>query len=489
MKKLRGAKFQDIRNVQLLSFIDYSLGLFNSTLRPSHRLPTIKLPEILLPDLSDAVFALNYYLDYISPIFNPMGFASTNSRLRLENTEVELEQGLDMSTMIQYSQHHTHVFLMMLALGAIYLSKLDNNPFDWLAKSREFRREAKKSIQHLFVANNPPESSYTTDQLLSLVLLMFYELAKDDKDDWDDYMHASGRLYFSPSFVSPRNDVERALLKFALELLNYQETMGRSACKAKSTAFISPDDNGARSTPKSHFDNRMIQVSWMGCERNLIFIISEITDLSFERNSNITEKSYLAKCHNLRHRLDLMKFSGLSAGIENQLAADCNLTTFEPMNLTIADVGTNVEVVCYLLACEAKRLATVIYLECGLLNNAPKDAAIQSLVLRVYRILEFVVMRHSFKWFSTLLWTIFVASSEISVENPISEELRYLTLEILKRIESRSLGNVAMTTDLVVGIWRNRDLGSVKKLPKGVIGFRNDWDIYVADESHNVSLA
>lgn len=492
MKKLQGVKFQEIRNVQALNFINYKLGVFNRTLRPSYRFPTIQIPESLLADLSDTAFALNYYLDFISPILNPVGFASRNSKLRLENAVVELEPGLDISDMIQYSQQHTHVFQMMLALGAMYLSKLDNSSYDWLSKSREFRREGLKSIETVFGANTGPEARYTTDQLLSLVLLMFYELAEDDNENWADYLHASGRLFFSPSFATPQSDVERTLLKFSLELLNYQETMGRTACKARSNFFISPDDDGSYLTPSEQTNDQLIHVSWMGCDKDLIFIISDITELTFERNSSISEQVYLTKCHSLRHKLDSMELSGLSAEMEEQLAGNGDMATFEPIKITVVDVGSNVEVVCYLLACEAKRIATVIYLECSLLNKTPKDAEIQSLVMRVYRILEFVVMQHSFKWFSTLLWTIFVASSEIAPEHVTSEELRYLTLSILKRIESRSLGNVAMTIDLVVGIWKNRDLaegGVVKKTHNSLIGFKNDWDVYVADESYRVSLA
>lgn len=474
----------------MLNFINYKIGIFNSTLRSSIRLPTIQIPEIL-PDLADTVFALNYYLDYISPILNPVGFASRDSSLRVGNTMVVLEQGLDISAMIQYSQQHSHVFLMMLALGAMYLSRLDSNSGDWLSKSRELRLDATKSIQNLYAVNNSPGLTYTTDHLLSLVLLMLYELAKDDKDNWSDFIHASGRLFFSESFISPQNDVEKTLLKYSLELLNYQDTMGRSACKAKSYFFISPGDDRSYLVPSAPND-QVIQMSWMGCDKNLIFIISDITELSFKRNSSISEEEYLVTCYILRQKLDSMQLSGLSAEMQVQLTHNGDLSIFEPITVTVADVGSNVEVVCYLLACEAKRLATVIYLECSLLNKTPKDAEIQSLVLRVYRILEFVVMQHSFKWFSTLLWTIFVASSEISVESVISEELRYLTLEILKRIESRSLGNVAMTTDLVVGIWKNRDLGEgvgARKQHKSIIGFSNDWDVYVANESYNVSLA
>lgn len=493
--KLSGAYFQQIRNSQAVNFVNYKMALFNLTLRQSHHFPrSIISPEISLTDLSDTVFALNYYLDYISPILNPVGFASRNSTLRLENTVVELEPGLEISTMIQYSQQHTHLFQMMLALGAIYLSKLDSNSTDWLAKAREFRREGMKSLENLFPAQNGQEVNFTTDQLLSLVLLMFYELAEEDNENWADYLHASGRLYFSDAFVQPLSDVERALLKFSLELLNYQETMGRTACKARSNFFISPDENESHLTPSANPANQMIHVSWMGCDKDLILIISDITELSFERVSlDMSEQAYLAKSYNMRLKLDSMELTGLTSETEQQIVGFDNAKTFEPMKVKVADQGSNVEVVCYLLACEAKRIATVIYLECSLLNKTPRDTEIHSLVMRVYRILEFVVIQHSFKWASTLLWTIFVVGSEIAIENPISEELRYLTLEILNRIERRSLGNVAMTKDLVVGIWKNRDLAETpKKAFKNenrVIGFKNDWDIYVADESYKVSLA
>lgn len=495
MKKLSGAKFQEIQNRHSLNFINYKMAQYKLSLRQLYQLNLpILNPCTELPDQSDSVFALNYYLDYILPILNPVGFSSRGSKLYLENTIVELEPGLETSTMIQYLQQYPHLFQMMLALGAMYLSKLDNSSYDWHAKSREFRREGMKAIENLFLTKIGGDVKYTTDQILSLVLLMFYELAEEHNENWADYLHASGRLFFSESFVQPQSDVERALLKFSLELLNYQETMGRTACKAKSNFFIAPDESESHLTPSAQTSHQVVQVSWMGCDKDLILIISDITELSFERLSpDMTEDRYLSKSSNMQLKLSSMQLSGLSLEMQQEIDGRGKESEFVPMNIEVADVGSNVEVICYLLACEAKRMATVIYLECSLLNKTPSNPEIQALVMKVYRILEFIVIQHSFKWSSTLLWTIFVAGSEIATDTPVSEQLRYLTLEILNRLERRSLGNVSTTIELVVGIWKNRDLGETSKKnfkrEGAVIGFKNDWDIYVADESYKVSLA
>lgn len=490
-KQATVAKYQPIHHVGAINFVNYTMSLFNLALRqPRCFSVPIATPGAL--DLADTLFALNYYLDYIAPILNPVGSASRGPSLQLANTYVELEPGLELSTMIQYSQQHTHLFHMMLALGSMYLSKLDNDSDEWLAKAKHFRREAMKSIEGLFTFEAGQEVRYTTDQLLALVLLMLFELAEKENENWADFLHASLRIFFSNHFVQPLSDVEKALLKFSLELLNYQETMGRTACKARSNFFITADESESHLTPDAH-GAQMVQVSWMGCNKDLILIISDITELSFERFSKeMTEDNYLARSYSMRAKLDSMQLSGLPSGLNQQIISNKNAKTFTPIDFSVTDQGSNVEVICYLLACEAKRISAVIYLECSLLNKSPKDSEIQTLVLRVYRILEFVVVQHSFNWFSTLLWTIFIVASEIAVDTPISEELRYLTMEILKRIESRSLGNVAMTIDLVVSIWKKRDLAEpVGKLGKKreVLGFENDWDTYVADESYRVSLA
>lgn len=495
-KKVSGSKFQKIKNCNALNFINYKMAFESGSLRRSYFIHTPMLnPFTSLVDSSDTIFALNYYMDYILPILNPVGFSTQMSTLQLENTVVELEPGLEVSTMIQYSLQHPHVYQMMLALGAMYLSKLDSSVHHWRSKAREFRREGMKTIEKLFLNKIGGDVKYTTDQILSLVLLMFYELAEEHNENWADYLHASGRLFFSEQFEPPKSDAERALLKFSLELLNYQETMGRTACKAKSNFFIAPDETDSHLTPSAETNHHIVQVSWMGCDKDLILIISDITELTFERlKPRISEDDYKSKCSSMLLKLDSMKLSGLSADMQREIDATHTQNEFVPMKLNVPDVGSNVEMICYLLACEAKRMATVIYLECSLLNKTPKDAGIQILVTKVYRILEFVVIQHSFKWASTLLWTIFVAGSEIATSTPVSEELRYLTLEILNRLERRSLGNVSTTIDLVVGIWKNRDLDerapskSIKQ-EQSIIGFKNDWDIYVADESYKVSLA
>lgn len=476
-----------------MNFVDYGGALFSRSLRHAFKLPTLSaVPQVSVLDLSDTVFALNYYLDYISPVLNPVSFVSSGSTMQIENAVVLLEQGLEVSTMIQYLQQHLHVFHMMLALGAMYLLKLDTST-DWLAKSRAFRREGMRGIAAFF-SSNSDSVSYSTDKMLTLVLLMFYELAEEHNENWAEYLHGAGRLYFSERFMQPQSDVERALLKFSLELLNYQETMGRTACKARSNFFVAPDEHQSHLAPVSSAIGHTIHVSWMGCDKDLILIILDITELLFDRMAPASVAAYRRKCANMRVKLDSMQLAGLSPEMEAQIAGDGNDSVFRPMDVTVTDKGANVEVVCYLLACEAKRIATVIYLECSLLNKTPKHPEIRLLVLRAYRMLEFVVIQHLFKWFSTLLWTIFVIAAEIAVDLPVSEELRYLTLEILKRIESRSLGNVSTTVALVVGIWKNRDLGDgVQKLSKAdeerLVGFRNDWDIYVADELYRVSLA
>lgn len=501
MLDLRTARYLSIRNVNALKFVNYSVHCFVPSYFP---LGTSLNPSIIpvdtfgaIPDESDTIFALNYYLDYVSPIFDPVGhwLSKRINSLAFLNSVVDIDLGLEISKLIQYSQSHNHVFYMMLALGSIYLSKLDQSSYDWRAKSRDFKKLGMSAVQSYLASQDELLEIYTIDHLLSFVLLMLYELADDCNENWRIYLVASRRILFSDAFLRPLTDVEISLLDFCLELLDYQETMGRTACKDKNSFFLFAEEGRKTLT---YYNAPKVRISWMACDKRLVHIVSDITDFSFERfNGAVSDVDYKLLCDSLRSRLLAMDLELTT--IEPSLdQPDGSLTEFRPLDSSLMQSESDIEEVCFLMACELKRLATLIYFECCLLNKAPHETFIQELVKKVFRLLEFILIQNSFKWCATLLWSLFVASSEIYIYSPICEELRYLTLEMLDRIELRSLGNVSMTREIITSIWKSRDVNPgdtpvvsrrLSLAKTSLMGFKNDWERFVVDKTYKISLA
>ncbi|EGW35147.1 uncharacterized protein SPAPADRAFT_132293 [Spathaspora passalidarum NRRL Y-27907] len=232
----------------------------------------------------------------------------------------------------------------------------------------------------------------------------------------------------------------------------------------------------------------------MGCDRRLLNIISDITDLSFERFRNsISETNYAILCNDMKKKLDEMNINMM----ESVLASSKS-----DAELMVQEFGMEVEEFCFLLSCEIKRLATILYLEACLLNKTPEDEQIDQLVHQIFRLLEFIVIKNNYKWYSTLIWSVFMAASEISSLSPDCEDLRYLTLQIFDKLEDNTLGNVGKTRQIVLSIWKRRDLdncdensfglmadNSKKNKKKGLMGWVNDWEKYVVDEDYAIALA
>lgn len=472
----KNARYLMIKNTNDIKFIIYSRACFRQSLELSSVFHNLVLPALRAleqPDQSDYSFAFTYYLDYISPIFSPVKSVRGQKLARIQNHMVMVEPGLDVSDLIKYSQPHEHIFSMMLAVGAIYLLKLEGTSIDWASKARAFRARGLSQFKQLDIENT---RVFSTSDLLLLLLLMLFELADNCNLSWDNYLGYCRALIYSGKFKVPSSGPERALYRFAIDLLYFQETMGRTACKAKNT-FDVPEFE-LSNTPADSAALKFVLVSWMGCDRKVVEVISDITDLSFRRFLTIDESSYLRQCRAMLQQLEELQLDIFKRSTLNALS-----TAREP---------DSEEVFAYLVACETKRLAAVIYLNCCLLNMEPHDIEIRDLVDTSFKYIAFILRDHDCKWFLTLIWTVFVASVEIDNQSPECEELRHLALSVLERIEQRSLGNASITRDLVEGIWKTRDLhprtpSKVTSMP--LLGVKNDWEIFVANESYKVSLA
>ncbi|KAK6456804.1 fungal-specific transcription factor domain-containing protein [Scheffersomyces xylosifermentans] len=518
--------YQHVRNVNQLRFINTQ---YRDILKLADRLAPSLQPSIIPVDILHAVsddasslnFALTYYINFVSPILNPVGNQSKyyNLQSKKSNKYIVVEKGLDLSSLVQYSQNNNNLFYLILSLGSMYLSKLDGSGTnDWFQKSRYFQelgiQRLKNELNTLFFENGMHSPKlYTTDVLISLVLLILYELANDCNRKWTVYLKMCRKIVNSPEFKLPHNSLEYSLLKFALEFLDYQESIGRTACKDDNSFFLQfqeEEENEDVANGTLAKVEKVNLVSWMGCDRRLLNIISDITDLSFERFSKgITETNYQIICNEMRHKLDKMSLNMMETMLVPDSLDQPRLST-EPSTpaeaeLCLVNSEMEVEEFCFLLSCEVKRMATIVYLECCLLNKTPEDEMVQRLVKQMFALLEFIVIKNDFKWYSTLIWSVFIASSEISSLSEDCEELRYLTLQILDILETNTLGSVGRTRQIILDIWKRRDLdnsddnsyGYLRKTiddgnPRNdglLLGFTNDWEKYVVKEDYAISLA
>ena len=489
VKKGMNSHYQLIKNSDDIKFINFFVHDVNENepeYHLSHSLQSSIIPQDVIygsgiKDVNSLGYALNYYIHFISPILSPVGNNSITYQ-QIENNEAKsivIEKGLDLSSLMKYSQKNNAIFFLILSLGSMYLSKLNDisERAGWLNKARHFQDLGLGKIQpeiERLITGEDTEKTFDTDLLVCLVLLILYEFANDCDRKWTVYLKLCKKLLTSKNFHIPKESLEYSLLKFCLEFLDYQESMGRTACKDVNMFFLELEEQD-----ESAMTNQVSLVSWMGCDRRLIPIISDITDLSFERFRNsVTESDYLTLSKDMLRRINETKIT------------------------SIGNISMEPEEVCFLLACEAKRLSTELYLQSCLMCLTPEDDIIHDLVHEIFKHLEYIIITNDLPW-SSLIWPVFMASSQISCIDPKCEELRYLALSILDKLDCNSLGNIGKTRKIIVNIWKKRDMANSDLQSVGVVnkdsrkfkrrkrlmGFVNDWEKFVVEEDYAIALA
>ncbi|ODV96566.1 hypothetical protein PACTADRAFT_48399, partial [Pachysolen tannophilus NRRL Y-2460] len=524
-----------ISNQDSLKFINFN---FNDVKNYGNYLEPALQPSIIPRDLfefscfdydSSLNYALNYYVGHISPILNPISNISNDFLQRevLHGT-ITMSPGLNINELVQYSQNFTHIFYLVLSLGSMYLSKLTDDPNGWLAKAENFQRLGLNQLYDLLLQLeldiNEDEITASTDILLSFTLLILYEIANDCNAKWTLYLKKCKKMMNSKNFIYPTSDLEMSILKFCLEFLFYQESMGRTACKDTNSFFLNFLNKNHKKNPKliqdsedgkSYYDQVIncegtVMISWMGCDVKLVNSISDITDLSFERvNKKITEQNYLLLAHNIADRLNSMKLNMsiqdflIEMGSFNNITAITAEDEVEVNNsdLLIYNPNIDIEEFCFILSCEVKRLSTLVYYECCLLTGSPEVAFVNKTVKQIFKYLKLIVLKNDFKWSSTLIWSVFMNAVEISVLDPECESYRYLSLQLLERLEVYSLGNVNKAREIILNVWKKRDLNLNETMASDLhksrnhnvngnryLGYKNDWELFVADENYRISL-
>lgn len=467
------AHYQAYPDGSAFHFINAQIGTFhhqNGILGPRTLYPTSFIPFDVKEHLSSQTdsynYALSYYMERVAPIFTPLGVSGV---LELSpGCSVKLSAGLDLTQLIRYSQSHTNVFQILLAVGAGYLGNMKDmsNRQYWTEEGKRFRKGAMKRLQRKFqtLELGTGDKSTLNEILISTFLLCLYDLANDCHENWSSNIKIASAL-ISEFPICASTEMERKLLSFVCDFFVYQESMGRTVCKK--TSIFTPELTELGDSK----DTRGL-TKWTGCNFKLVEIISDITDLSYERalpSEVITPTNFMEMVSSIEENLESLK-----------LQVPNNLETSEEF--------------CFLLGCETKRIATRLYLHCSILNKTPKDRLVTQLVAEIHGYLKTIIQENGYMW-SFLIWPLFIMACAIDPWNDKCDQLRYFVLECFDMLENKTLGNVNKTRQIIIDLWNKRDLSTSgnERLNKscdgnGLLGSINDWEFYVADKGLNISL-
>ncbi|CCH44335.1 Transcriptional activator protein [Wickerhamomyces ciferrii] len=359
-----------------LHFINTSNTLYDFTMTNLSKNYFSMTFNTQIGDSSATQYALSYFKDNVSTIFNPLS--------------LEGDGTLDFGSIVQYVNHGCiHLFYLLIAIGSCHLAK--SNKY-WQLQAKIYRAAA-----HQEFIKRTSSDTKTSEILLYTLLLCLFDLANKCDDHW------SIRINTAKWLIENNNEsnvddytVENRILRFSDDFFSYQETMGRTACR--NTSIFSIED----------WENNDLMIPWMGCKKSLVSILSDITDLSFEkRNINVHSNEFQGMVSKLE-----MKLNNYNVSTGNWL---------------------------FNIGCICKINATKIYLNCSLLNYTPNSSLIKELVKHLANDLKTLIIYNGVNW-HFLLWPLFIMCCEIDPYDEDCEYLRKLSLEMFEILKEKNLG-------------------------------------------------
>ncbi|KAJ5618383.1 hypothetical protein N7528_007026 [Penicillium herquei] len=348
------------------------------------------------------------------------------------------------------------LFKAIQALGACHRARADPSyaPVSLRLKS-ETLRDLRRRLSH----EGSSMCSADPEVLVIMMMLCLYEIT--DKCDKQWVIHLQGakdlirlRRQRALEFPEESSALEPASA-FAEHFFAFQDVMGRTAC-AKEVSFGSDYWKA---------DDRSIDL-WMGCSPELVSILSTITDMSRARrhlDSDSARDTFYDEAKSVQHQLEhLVQEVGGDGDEDDALAS----------------------------AAEAKRLAALLYLHCGLYGANPTTPVVVEYVHQILRLVSEQLDRGSLP---SVTWPLFVAAVEL---DPSHDELwsspdgtvsgRSIILRALAAMVESTISNIARTRAVIVQVWQARDQDLLKAPQmKGL----NDWEWYVVPVSDAMSLA
>ncbi|KAJ5113172.1 hypothetical protein N7456_001706 [Penicillium angulare] len=348
------------------------------------------------------------------------------------------------------------LFKAIQALGASHWSRVDPS---YAVLGLRLKSETLRDLRRRLSSEGSVACSADPEVLVIMMMLCLYEIA--DKCDQQWVIHLKGakelirlRRQRTIEFPEESNTLEPAS-DFAEHFFAFQDVIGRTAC-AKASLFGSDYWKA---------EDRNID-TWMGCSPELVSILLTITDMSGARrklDSDSARDSFHARAKSIEYQLEhLIQEVGDGSESDDTLAS----------------------------AAEAKRLATLLYLHCGLYGAGPTTPLV---VDYVHQILQLVSGQLDRGIPAGVTWPLFVAAVEL---DPSHDELwstsdgpvfgRSMILRALASMAGSTISNVARTRAVIVQVWQARDQDLLKTPQMNGL---NDWEWYVVPVSDAMSLA
>lgn len=347
------------------------------------------------------------------------------------------------------------LFKAIQALGACHRSRADPS---YGALGLRLKSETLRDLRRRLSNEGSLNCAGDPEVLVIMMMLCLYEIV--DKCDQHWTIHLKGakdliRLRRQHTAALPESsNAPDPATAFAEHFFAFQDVMGRTAC-AKEVLFGSDYWKA---------DDKNIDL-WMGCSPELVNILSTITDMSRARRQLDSNEARAT-------------FSMRAASLENQLEH------------LVQEVGDGDDEI-LASAAEAKRLAAVLYLHCGVHGACPTTPLVVDYVRQILRLVSDLLDRESVP---SMTWPVFVAAVELDPSrdelwsDPLAEPVsgRATVLRALAAMSESTIANIARTRAVITQVWQARDQDLVKGSVQGEF---NDWEKYVVPVSDAMSLA
>ncbi|BFZ59815.1 hypothetical protein YB2330_000836 [Saitoella coloradoensis] len=426
---------------------------------------------------------LNYYISSLCPL------TSLTSSSPFQTLIIPL-------ALLSGSSHMMH---SLLGLAASHLARIEGGNTGWKEKALKHKGLAVVGLRKR-LSEGGEQAVVEGESLVTMMMMCLSEIASDCDAKWVVHLRGAKQVialrrqllaarrrssstlitnldFDDPVVVEEGNPV----IDFAHKFFAFQDVIGRTAC-GEVPLFTTEH---WRKPGVDNADDLTTIDPWMGCSRELVSILSEITELTRWKAQSSATPNTIA--HPLLSR---------TQDLELRLST---LHQHPPTFTAPSEIPT------LLLAAELKRLAAVVFLNCALRDAAPSTPQIRPYIHEILSGVQLLIERGTY---AGLIWPVFVAAVELdpledffsptkSSSIPISDGLsdiggRRFVLKVFAEMERHTLANVARARGIVKRVWKARDMeldetGTTARRNAERRG--NDWERFVAPISGNISLA
>ncbi|KAI4861766.1 fungal-specific transcription factor domain-containing protein [Hypoxylon rubiginosum] len=318
------------------------------------------------------------------------------------------------------------LFQCVLAAAANQLQSTGRNEYKsvmWLHRAKALRL-LRTQIAELASAETDGAGSRTSkDQVIaSTIMLTFFEISKDCSDSWT--VHSD----FARSFLSSRlRDVGRmsaeqeSLLYFGVTYFVSHDILAATGGTLVEAAEMVSEMCKSTNNPTI--------LGITGCTKDLLILISEITQMSLligKSNKNQLPPAVQRRRDNVERLL-------------HQLRQDIP-----------GEFGSFISE--FAMVAEVKRLTTILYLYSRIDGAGPHEPHIIRITSQILSLLPKISLRTH-----TGLWPLFIVAT-LGVRPECDEDRKFLLGRLTELYHTRQLANVNKARLIVEDVWRLRDL-------------------------------